>query len=156
MLPAHDLLGDVEIMNVNANDANTVWSEEDRYISDTSAPSPISIADVEDPGLYVPFTIEQMIECAWKFSYQYDENGLLIDQVYAAQTAFSWWRDAAELAGAPYEEILFAQDQASFAEQAFTSGSMNMNIYDKTPIFWAKYFQVWDAVDVLENDVATN
>lgn len=110
------------------------------------------ISSIEDPGHYVPFSREEMIHCAWKFADSVDEDGNPIDQIYAAQQAFQWWRDAAELAGAPYEEILFAQDQTARAIELFVTGQLG-NVYDRSPIFWAIYFRVWDAVDVLEDDV---
>ena len=118
----------------------------------SSESSMSSICSDEVPGTYVPFTREEMIECAWKFSYARDENGDVFDKVYAAQHAFSWWRDAAELAGAPYEDILFAQDQIAFAEQIFVNNLLEVQIHERTPIFWAKYFQVWDALDILESE----
>jgi hypothetical protein len=114
--------------------------------------SSISFQSEIDPGLYVPFSLEEMIQCAWKFADSVDEDGNPIDQIHASQQAFQWWRDAAELAGAPYEEILFAQDQTARAIELFASGQLG-NVYDRTPIFWATYFKVWDAVDVLEDEV---
>jgi len=119
----------------------------------SSASSISSSSDIDEvPGDYVPFTREQMIDCAWKFYNQRDENGNVIDTLYAAQHAFSWWRDAAELANAPYDEILFAQDQAALAEQIFVNNLLGVKIYEKTPIFWANYFEVWDALDILESE----
>jgi hypothetical protein len=114
--------------------------------------SSISFQSEIDPGFYVPFSLEEMIQCAWKFADSVDEDGNPIDQIHASQQAFQWWRDAAELAGAPYEEILFAQDQTARAIELFASGQLG-NVYDRTPIFWATYFKVWDAVDVLEDEV---
>ena len=95
-----------------------------------------SSSDIDEvPGIYVPFTREQMIETAWKFYNERDENGNVIDTLYAAQHAFSWWRDAAELANAPYEEILFAQDQGALAEQIFSNNLLGVQIYEKTSQF---------------------
>jgi len=139
-----------ELESMSGSELNDVVYDADDIISDISSISFQS--ENEDPGFYVPFTREEMIQCAWKFADSVDEDGNPIDQIYASQQAFQWWRDAAELAGASYEEILFAQDQTARAVELFASGQLG-NVCDRSPIFWATYFKVWDAVDVLEDEV---